>query len=87
MSLKCECGEKASFILFEHNPDKLIPICEQCLNKQIEMLGEVNLDFYEINDPHFLNILIEEVNKQFKWHDVMLKRLYKQIKKMKEVSK
>ena len=79
MSLRCECGEKASYIWFDHNPDRLIPVCDRCLYKLIETFGEVNLDVYEIDDPDFLNALIKDVNEQFKWHDDLLKRLRNEV--------
>ena len=81
MSLRCECGEKASYIWFDHNPDRLIPVCDRCLYKLIETFGEVNLDVYEIDDPDFLNALIKDVNKQFKWHDDKLRLIADWIKK------
>jgi len=77
MSLKCECGEKASYIWFDHNPDKLIPVCDRCLHELFEMFGEINLDVYDINDPYFLNALIKDVNEQFEWREKMRKIIMK----------
>ena len=93
MSLKCECGEKASYILFDHEPDKLVPICYRCLNKIFEIYGETNVDFYDIENPYFLSTLIKDLNESFRWYEEMLKRLRKEIdslrrtKKSKEIQK
>ena len=73
--MKCEeCkSQDASYIWFDHNPDRLIPVCDRCLHKLFEAFGEINLDVYGIDDPDFLNALIKDVNKQFEWHEKMRK--------------
>ena len=87
MSLKCECGEKAGYIWFDHNPDKLIPICSRCLRKLTETFGEVNLNIYDMDDPDFLSALIKDVNRQLEWHEKMRETLMLRLLRKEENSR
>ena len=73
--MRCEeCkNQDASYVWFDHNPDRLVLVCDRCLHKLFETFGEINLDVYDIDDPDFLNALIKDVNKQFEWHEKMRK--------------
>ena len=82
--LTCDCGETASHIFFDHEPNRLVPVCDRCLQRILEAFGEVNIDVFDISDPLFLNTLIREVNEQFKWYDDMLKRLRDEIARMRK---
>jgi len=80
MTLKCFCGKEASYIWFDHCPDRLIPLCDRCLHQLFETFGEVNLNIYEIDDKLALASLINDINKQFEWHDkirgILIKELF-----------
>jgi len=80
--VKCkECKDKeATYIWFDREPDRLVPLCDGCYCRLVQMFGEDQIEAYEMNDPFFLTFLIETVNKRFKWHGDMLKRLRDEIR-------
>ena len=75
--MKCEECEnrEAAYIWFDHNFDRLIPLCDECYHDLIHMFGEANIEAYDMNDPFFLESLLDAVNKRLKWHEDMQKIL------------
>jgi len=80
--MKCEeCKDKeATYIWFDDEPDKLIPLCDGCYRDLVQKFGEDQIEAYEIDDPFFLVFLVDAVNKRFRWHYDMLKRLRDEIR-------
>jgi len=80
--MRCEeCKDKeATYIWLDHEPDRLVPLCDGCYHKIVQMFGEDQIEAYETDDPFFLVFLVDAVNKRFKWHSDILKRLRNEIR-------
>jgi len=80
--MKCEeCKDKeATYIWLDREPDRLVPLCDECYRNLAQMFGEEQIEAYEIDDPFFLVFLVDAVNRRFKWFSDMERRLEDEIK-------
>ena len=76
--MKCfECTEKgdenprkAEYLLVDY--DRVVPICETCLDEVLYMEGEINVDSYYIGFD--LTGAIRRINRILKYHQEMIER-------------
>ena len=76
---ECKCKE-ATYIWIDREPDRLVPLCEECYCNLVQIFGEGQIEAYKMDDPSFLVDLVNAVNKHFRWHYDMLKRLGDEIR-------